>query len=134
MKERRDAAGDWNIHARPGMDIQATARMRQGTAPGKGAYSSPQEIPEMLHTVRWGQKLLRHFNDTNIENEKEILRQFKKMGRKYRKENRRKEMRKMVGYMKKKTERRRGETKWDTRIGTSRLKVATMNPDNTIDE
>merc|ERR1712228_80993 len=72
--------------------------------------------------------------NTNIENEKEITRKSENMDRKYKKENRRIEMRKMVRYMKKKTERRKGETEWNTKIGTSKMKVATMNPDNLVDE
>merc|ERR1711915_1066430 len=132
MKEGHKAAGDWNNRERSDTNIQTTGRIRRGTAPGKGAACSPQGLPEMLDTVRWGQKLLRHYNDTNTESEKEITRKFKNMDMKYKKENRRMEMRKMVRYMKKKTERRRGETEWNTGIGTRKIKVATMNPDNLV--
>merc|ERR1711915_50949 len=128
------AAGDWSKREWSDTIIQTTGRIRRGTAPGKGAACSPQELPEMLNTVRWGQKLLRHYSDTNIENEKEMIRKFENMDKKYKKENRKKEMRKMVRYMKKKTERRREETEWNTKIGTSKMKVATMNPDNLVDE
>ena len=94
MKEGHKAAGDWNKRERSDTIIQTTGRIRRGTAPGKGAACSPQGLPEMLNTVRWGQKLLRHYSDTNIENEKEIIRKFENMDKKYKKENRKKEMRK----------------------------------------
>merc|ERR1711915_606706 len=128
------AAGDWSKREWSDTIIQTTGRIRRGTAPGKGAACSPQGLPEMLNTVRWGQKLLRHYSDTSIENEKEIIRKFENMDKKYKKEKPREKIGKMVRYMKKKTERRKGETEWNTKIGTSKMKVATMNPDNIVDE
>ena len=135
MKEGRcEAAGGWSNRVRSVTRALTTDCMKRGTAPGNGVKDLTQKNPDKLNTIKWEKYVLRHTQKTNEKEREKIIRIIKKAQREIEKGKAREKMGKVTRKIKRKIERKRKITKWSALAGENKLKIATINPDNMIDE